>query len=271
LKSGEALLLENFNEEQLTKKNEIVERGNKKNEEKLKWEESLEKNTTEISSLEKANSDLQNNIDEIKINEAKVEDDEDYIKAIAGIKELEEAIANPPKADTEALVVKETAISTEIDELNQQLGQKKVRTDLETELERLRNSETVINQKILDWKRIDSGIKAYLKDRSEILEAKVNKEFELIRFRLFDFKNDGEPIMVCWPTIKGVHYKTLNTAARTAAQVDVMNTFIRKTGVVVPLFLDNQESVGSRPDTPSQVINCEFHKHADYKQLQILN
>ena len=271
LQSGEATLRESFNTEQIAKKKNIEGMGEAKHAEKVKWSDTLTKNIEEIQKLDKSNEDLEVRLAEIKVEDPKIGEDKDYILLTSDLKKMESDLGEEPKPDIEGLSEKEKTVSLEIDQLNQSLGQRKVRADLETELEKLIASEAKINKSILDFKRIDVGIKSYLKDRSEILEGKVNKMFDRIRFRLFEFTNDGMPNMVCHPTIDGVHYKTLNTAAKTEAQVDVMNTYIQKTGIIMPLFLDNQESVGSRPETLSQIINCEFHKHADFKELQILN
>ena len=55
--------------------------------------------------------------------------------------------------------------------------------------------------------------------------------------------------------IKGVPFTSANTARQYNAGLDVINTLSKHYEVVVPLFIDNRESINQLIETESQVIN----------------
>lgn len=267
----QATEFEDFNTKNIDDKLEIQERGKTKVAEKVTIEAEIVANDSKISAYKKDVEAIQKELDEIIPDKRKVEEDKDFITMVAEIAEREEEIANPPKADTEDLVLKEAELTEQIDTLNQTLGKREVLEDAKKDLDNLNDQVVSCNREVLQLKKVDKGIVSYLKDRSTILEEKVNKKFSIIKWELFDYKNDGTPVLACNPTIDGARYKALNTAKKSWAQIDVAKTFSEKTGILAPIFLDNQESVGWRPETQSQVINIEFFKYNKDRKFEVLN
>ena len=79
--------------------------------------------------------------------------------------------------------------------------------------------------------------------------------------------NDGEK-EICQAIIDGKPYEQQNTATMMNAGIDIINGLSVASGVSVPLFVDNKESVSDLINTNAQLVTLEVVKGA---QLTINN
>lgn len=112
-----------------------------------------------------------------------------------------------------------------------------------------------INQRIADQERIIYLCDVWAKARTELLNAKVADNFQLVEFKMFNYTQDGNPVPTCEITVNGVDYTALNTASTINAGLDIINALISYYQIKAPIFIDNRESVTmiTAPDT--QIIN----------------
>ena len=89
----------------------------------------------------------------------------------------------------------------------------------------------------------------------ETLSRKINSQFRIVSFKLFDMQINGGMKDTCEMTVDGVPYSSLNSAAKMQAGLDVINSLAKLYGVSVPVWLDNRESVSEIPVIDGQVIN----------------
>lgn len=272
---------EDFNTTSVADKEKIKVAGTPKNEQRAKLREEIAEAEAKIVELKADNEKVQAKIDELVFEKKKIEEDPDHIALTADIAQREAALASKEEDaegeeaeqdPTEDLIQGKALLVDAIEELNRFLGKKDIRDAHVKEKARLEAEVTQVNKTVNVKKKELALIIAYLKDRSTILEEKVNAMFEHIKFELFSFKNDGTPLLESNPTYKGVYYKVVNTAFRPICQIDVVNTFTKKCGVSMPFFADNQESVADDllPETTSQLIKIEFDKHSNYTEIVVL-
>ena len=112
-----------------------------------------------------------------------------------------------------------------------------------------------INQRIADQERIIYLCDVWAKARTELLNAKVADNFQLVEFKMFNYTQEGNPVPTCEITVNGVDYTALNTASTINAGLDIINALISYYQIKAPIFIDNRESVIiiTAPDT--QIIN----------------
>lgn len=112
-----------------------------------------------------------------------------------------------------------------------------------------------INQRIADQERIIYLCDVWTKARTELLNAKVADNFQLVEFKMFNYTQEGNPVPTCEITVNGVDYTALNTASTINAGLDIINALISYYQIKAPIFIDNRESVTmiTAPDT--QIIN----------------
>ncbi len=107
----------------------------------------------------------------------------------------------------------------------------------------------------------------YARYRVQFIEDKVNSRFRIARFRLFRQQVNGGLDDCCDVMVDGVPYSDLNNAARINVGLDIIETLSEHYGVLVPVFVDNAESVTRPQEIASQVIRLAVHEND--KELRI--
>ncbi|MCE7039286.1 hypothetical protein [Dyadobacter sp. CY312] len=273
--SFEGVLRAAFNEKKKTDKAKIREEGQAVTGE-IAFEESvLELAEKSKNTIQKEIDDLTVQINAIKLDERKPEDQAEYIEQSAIIKakkeELEKFDTSAYDASIKEVETKISGIKTEISDLTRSLGKKDSIEVIKKSIAELEANIEKVNAKVLDWKKAKSFFEKFLKDRASILEGRVNGMFEHMKFTMFRFLNDGTPEVTCIPTYQGVSYPNVNTGFLPMLYVDVANAFTKRYGTTLPIFLDNMESVGKRPETECQVINIVYPKYdPDVKTIEVI-
>ena len=94
----------------------------------------------------------------------------------------------------------------------------------------------------------------FIKTKVAMLTEKINSNFKLCNFRLFEEQINGGLNEVCEVTVNGVNYTDLNNAMKINAGLDVINTICDYSNTYTPIFIDNAESVNETIKTNSQQI-----------------
>lgn len=94
----------------------------------------------------------------------------------------------------------------------------------------------------------------FVRTKVRLLEGKINEQFELARFRLFEIQVNGALRERCEVTVDGVPYSAgLNHGARIAVGMDIIRTLQGHYGFRPPLWVDQAESFAELPEMPCQV------------------
>lgn len=95
-----------------------------------------------------------------------------------------------------------------------------------------------------------------LEAKVRLLEGKINGFFRYAKFKLFDQQVNGEWVMCCEATYKGVPYAAnLNRGAKMNVGLDIIRTLSRHYGFAAPIFIDNREAVSYLIPVDSQMIS----------------
>ncbi|GAA0344086.1 AAA family ATPase [Oceanobacillus oncorhynchi subsp. oncorhynchi] len=109
----------------------------------------------------------------------------------------------------------------------------------------------------------------FIRTKVNLLEEKINSEFSMAKFKLFNKNINGGLEETCEVMYKGVTYSNLNTAAKINIGLDIINRLSEQYGVSAPIMFDNAESVTNLIDSNAQVIRL-IVSPAD-KKLRIEN
>lgn len=139
--------------------------------------------------------------------------------------------------------------------LVERMSRKSVIEKFNKEVESLNARGRELSQMIADIEREESLITALTRKKIEICESRVNSMFTLVRFRLYAYTNDGNPVETCIPLVDGVPYGTANTARRINAGMDIINALQKHFGTSVPVFLDNRERVNEVVPVDAQTVH----------------
>jgi len=97
-------------------------------------------------------------------------------------------------------------------------------------------------------------IDEFVRAKVAILEQKINSQFQIARFKLFNAQVNGGIEECCEVTHDGVPYSNMNNAAKINCGLDIINTLSKVYDFSAPVFIDNAEAVTDLFPVDTQVI-----------------
>lgn len=122
-------------------------------------------------------------------------------------------------------------------------------------IEALEAERLQVNQGIADQEKIIYLCDLWTKTKVGLLNEAVSAKFELVKFKMFNYTQEGNARPTCEITVDGVDYTALNTASKMNAGLDIINALIDHYDVKAPIFIDNRESVTNIKAPNTQIIN----------------
>lgn len=145
-------------------------------------------------------------------------------------------------------------LQMQVDELNARLQKREQIEKLEKEIEKLQARGKALAQMIADVEKREYVASRFVKEKIADCEARINSMFKTVRFKLFDYTQDGNEYETCTMLVDGVPYGVANTARQLNAGLDMINTLCRYGNVSAPIFIDGAESVNRYIGTQAQMI-----------------
>lgn len=130
------------------------------------------------------------------------------------------------------------------------------------EISRLLAREKEVNADIEKNERYVSLSTAYRRAKSKAIQEAVNSKFEAVKFKLFDYHDNGEEFECCEAVFaeNGTTYSNASNGQKTIIGVEICNAFMQYYGVVAPLFIDNSESITIPINTQAQTFSLVVSK-----------
>lgn len=264
----EAKMLNNFNAEQAKKLEEIradgkqlgaiiderkhdINYANEKIKELSDNAESLRKKLKEKESMpvsEKSVKDILSN-------------NKEYQQAIERLEQLENNEPPKPKAgDTSELEAEKRKNQESLEELKKELTVKDQVARLNKREEELKEEEKNMAQQLSALEKDEYLIEQFTRKKVDAIEGKVNKLFPSVSFKLFEIQLNGALKETCQTLINGVPYSAANNAAQIQSGIEIINVLQNHYGIILPVFIDNAESITSYPGTEAQLIKLYVEK-----------
>ena len=180
----------------------------------------------------------------------------DMEKDIQKLEKQVEALSTPQdeNAAKTVLIQKRDNLQKSINDLQARLMKRSQIDTGKFEIKKLQARGKELAQLISDIERREYTAAQFSKKRIEDCETRINSMFQLVRFQLFDYTQDGNEFETCVPVVNGVPYAVANTASQLNAGLDIINTLCRYNKVSAPIFCDGAESVNNFIPTNSQMI-----------------
>lgn len=198
----------------------------------------LEKHLVDLADLEKQLSELPQEID--------VTATEEYKALEQQIAEKEQAMhkANDISAVKAELKAQETALRQQLAECESQIAKSDTAAD-EQRLEELRAEQRTQEQNKTNAEKILDLLDELDKAKNETLSDSINSHFSLVKWKLFELNKSGGYKSVCIPTVNGKSILTTmsNKGNRILGRVDICNSIQKISGMSVPIFCDDVESL----------------------------
>ena len=182
-------------------------------------------------------------------------DDVRFKKVFAEVDELNQKANLIKIENSSALEEQLKEIQEKIDNHKQVLIKKEAQTNAEERIEQLKQYEKELSIKIQEQEGLKSNIEEFTKTKVALLEEKINENFNLVKFKLFETQINGGVKEVCYATVDGVPYSDLNSAMKINAGLDVIKTLMKFYDVKAPVFIDNRETINNLVDIDTQIIS----------------
>lgn len=156
----------------------------------------------------------------------------------------------------EAITARLATLNRERDTIRRGLSDCDTADSLRAEIRRLDEEARTLAQQLSDADRDEDTMRRYTRARIEAMEQRVNSLFRTVRFRLFEYTNEGGEVDTCVPLVgdDGVPYPVANTAAQVWAGLEIIRVLQQHAGVSVPVFVDGSNLVTRFPRMDHQAI-----------------
>ena len=177
--------------------------------------------------------------------------------------ELERLEADAPQTSQasepnggEAIAARLATLNRERDTIRRGLSDCDTADSLRAEIRRLDEEARALAQQLSDADRDEDTMRRYTRARIEAMEQRVNSLFRTVRFRLFEYTNEGGEVDTCVPLVgdDGVPYPVANTGAQVWAGLEIIRVLQQHAGVSVPVFVDRANLVTRFPEMDHQAI-----------------
>lgn len=257
-------LRQKFASEKKSRLDAITARGKSKGESISRIEADIEAGGKRIAELEAGILEARKNVEtldevlakipEPEMPEIRFEDNAEWSGLEARKESLRESMPDV-SVDLSDLQEKLAGLDKERFSLVERMSKKSIIQKFNKEVESLNTRGRELSQMIADIEKEESLVTALTRKKIEICESRVNSMFSLVRFRLYTYTNDGNPVETCIPLVDGVPYGTANTARRINAGLDIINALQKHFDTSVPVFLDNRERVNEVLPVDAQTIH----------------
>ena len=257
-------LRQKFASEKKSRLDAITARGKSKSESISRIEADIEAGGKRIAELEAGILEARKNVEtldevlakipEPEMPEIRFEDNAEWSGLEARKESLRESMPDV-SVDLSDLQEKLAGLDKVRFSLVERMSKKSIIEKFNKEVESLNTRGRELSQMIADIEKEESLVTALTRKKIEICESRVNSMFSLVRFRLYTYTNDGNPVETCIPLVDGVPYGTANTARRINAGLDIINALQKHFGTSVPVFLDNRERVNEVLPVDAQTIH----------------
>ena len=178
---------------------------------------------------------------------------------------LDEITSLEHQLESETPVIDQNLIdekTTELLALKEDLSRASGKTAAINEYKRVQNLISAANQdhkalaeQLASLQREEDIAREFADKADNILEEKVNKHFEIVRWKMFKQMINGNKESYCECYVDGIAYHDgLNTAKKLNAGLDICNTRCKIYDFCAPIIIDNAESNLNILNTESQQI-----------------
>ena len=127
---------------------------------------------------------------------------------------------------------------------------------VEERIQSLQKEQRELGQRTADAEHVVILCEEFSRKQSEMLTQKINSNFELARFTMFEKQLNGGIKETCEIMYNGVKYDSLNTGHQITVALDIIKTFQKLYGIHAPIWIDNAECLSSdnQPNMDCQLI-----------------
>lgn len=242
--------------------NSMIDQLEKMNEE---YRKSKEKAKEELERLEQQLSELPENIDisdrpEVQEIQRKIAEKEQAMNKGNSAEEIRQQL----KAEGEDL-------QSQLTDVEKQLALSQRNIEIDEQIADLRKKQGEYEQNRANAEKILYQLDLVSRKKNELLTEDINKNFDIVKWQMFEYQKNGDYKDCCVPTIDGKRFgESANTGREVLAKLDIIKGLQRFYGQNYPVFLDGAECLSD--ETAKRIeMDCQLIllKVSEDKELKI--
>lgn len=175
-----------------------------------------------------------------------------------------EEIRQQLKADGEDL-------QSQLTEVEKQLALAQKNVEIDEQIADLRKKQGEFEQNKANAEKILYQLDLVSRKKNELLTKDINKNFDIVKWQMFEYQKNGDYKDCCIPMIDGKRFgESTNTGREVLAKLDIIKGFQRFYGQSYPVFLDGAECLSD--ETVKRIeMDCQLIllKVSEDKELKI--
>lgn len=267
---------------QSEKAEELTDLTNRGNELKTKVDEykaKIEQKKAEIVELEKIKAELPEQLKELggKYNSIPQSID---ISERPEVQEIQRQIAEKEQAMNKRNSAEEIRqqlkaegedLQSQLTEVEKQFALAQKNVEIDEQIADLRKKQGEFEQNKADCEKILYQLDLVSRKKNELLTEEINKNFDIVKWQMFEYQKNGDYKDCCVPMIDGKWFgESTNTGREVLAKLDIIKGLQRFYGQNYPVFLDGAECLSD--ETVKRIeMDCQLIllKVSEDKELKI--
>lgn len=260
-----------FEEIKQSKLAEIEKKGNdfksmledaKNQLEKDKAEMAEHKKSAEM--LTSAISDLKSELSKIPMS-VDVSETDEYKDVHSQIKEKEKALASLILVDDCSAELSD--LQAQLVEIEKRIALANKNIEIDERILELQAEQKDVAQKVANQEQMLYILEEFIRFKMDKYSSDINSKFDGLNFKLFENQINGGLKETCELTVNGVPYGSLNNGHRIIAGLQIIKALQGLYGVLMPVFIDNAESVNdfNLPTMDCQLILLKVSEDKEIK------
>lgn len=231
---------------------------------------------SQIADADKEYDELSKQIESIKaeISMMPTKADSSVTTDIDGqIKSLEEKLTQTDDSAKEQLLVDKKVKENQLKEINDQIAIASHNVELDAQIKSLREEKKQVEVDRARQEKILDEVNTFIQEKNNLLTSKINEQFSMVDWHLYEYQKNGAIKPVCEPYIDG---KPMTSAANgsliTLCKVSICSDLQKAFDVQMPIWIEDyslfSSNTESRINTDSQIIGLVV---TEDKELKVEN
>ena len=222
-----------------------------------------------ITQLKKGLPDLKNKLKNVSEEIEKIKNDknkeleESKARFELEVSKIKENLEKAKNTNSSELTEEIESIKEDIKKNQQTIAKKEIDKQNKARIEELKKQERKLAKEFEKLEKELNLCDEFIKIKVDMMQTKINVNFKLAKFKLFDIQVNGGVNSCCEVMFDNVPYNDLNNAMKINIGLDIINTLSKHYNLSAPIFIDNAESVTEFEKTEAQLIKLvvsEEHK-----------
>ncbi len=162
-------------------------------------------------------------------------------------------------------------LQKQMDVVNGDLALAQKNVEIDEQIAALRKKQGEFEQNKANAEKILYQLDLVSRKKNELLTEDINKNFDIVKWQMFEYQKNGDYKDCCIPTIDGKRFgESTNTGREVLAKLDIIKGLQRFCGQSYPVFLDGAECLSD--ETVKRIeVDCQLIllKVTDDKELKI--